>query len=162
MLEDQIFETLGPVITTLGADLLEVDFSGGHLMLVVDAEGGISSDKVAQVNRTCSLVITQQELIKTEFTIAATSPGLERNLKTKEHFARAVGSDVSVRLGPGSDISKVEGRLVSFDDDILSIEATEFNGTPMEKSVQVSYLDVAKAKTVFDWKAAFKADKKKK
>ena len=51
------------------------------------------------------------------YTLAVSSPGLERRLRTPAHFARAVGEAVTVRIHGGtSDVRRVRGTVESADE----------------------------------------------
>jgi ribosome maturation factor RimP len=69
------------------------------------------------------------------------SPGLERPLRTPDHFRRFAGSKVSVKTRPGVEGDRrVEGILTDVDDHGFSVNER-----------RLSYDDVEKARTVFEW-----------
>jgi ribosome maturation factor RimP len=76
------------------------------------------------------------------------SPGLERPLRTPEHFAAVVGRRVSVKTHPGVEGDRrLEGELLAADDNGFVVAAA--GG---ERSL--AYADVERARTVFEWGGA--------
>ncbi len=78
-----------------------------------------------------------------EYTIDVSSPGIERPLRTKEHFARVVGQRVSLRTGePMGGRSKFKGELKDVGDDALtvSIDGDDYD-IPYESIVRGNLID---------------------
>ena len=69
------------------------------------------------------------------------SPGVERPLRTPEHFRRFVGTTVAVKLRPDVEGERrVEGTLDDADDDGVIVGGRA-----------VPYADIERARTVFEW-----------
>jgi ribosome maturation factor RimP len=89
------------------------------------------------------------------------SPGLERPLKRPEHYQRAVGEEIVVKLTPEMAPRRIKGRLLSVgagpgggdDQPSISVEATEIDGVELDQPEQrqLSVGDIATARTVFTW-----------
>ena len=81
-----------------------------------------------------------------------TPRGLERTLRTPEHFAGAVGSLVSVKTRPGVDGDRrIKGTLVSADATTATIAPSD--AAPGATRV-LALDDISRARTVFEWGAA--------
>lgn len=156
MIEEQVLELLGPTVASVGAELVDVEWNNGNLKLTVDAEGGISTKTLTKVTRLVSPIIEQQQVIKSEFGLEVSSPGLERSLKKPDHFVRAVGSEITVKLAIKEPPHRLQGTLVSADDNGIVLEAAEVDGKKLKETQthNVEHSNIFKAKTVFDWKAA--------
>lgn len=109
MLRDQLGELLGPVVANLGYELWEIEYApragGGLLRLYIDSPDGISVDDCEKVSRAVSNVLDEADPIPNEYTLEVSSPGLDRVLRTHDHFARFAGSRVKVEM-----IQQINGR----------------------------------------------------
>ena len=109
MLRDTLQTRLGPLVEGLGYELWELEYSPGRgnglLRLYIDAEAGITLDDCERVSRAVSEVLDAEDPIPGQYTLEVSSPGLERPLRTAEHFARFVGETVSVET-----VQAIEGR----------------------------------------------------
>jgi ribosome maturation factor RimP len=102
MLRDQLIELLGPVVSELGYELWELEYGarpgGGMLRLYIDSPDGISVDDCERVSRAVSETLDGADPIKNEYTLEVSSPGLDRVLRTPEHFARFAGERVKLEM----------------------------------------------------------------
>jgi ribosome maturation factor RimP len=109
MLRDTLETRLAPLVEGLGYELWELEYSpgrgNGFLRLYIDAEAGITLDDCERVSRAVSEVLDSEDPIPGQYTLEVSSPGLERPLRTAEHFARFVGETVSVET-----VQAIEGR----------------------------------------------------
>jgi ribosome maturation factor RimP len=99
MLRDQLVELLAPVVSDLGYELWELEYtmqSGGLLRLYIDSAEGISVDDCERVSRAVSAAMDEADPIASNYTLEVSSPGLDRVLRTREHFARFAGERVRV------------------------------------------------------------------
>jgi ribosome maturation factor RimP len=109
MLRDTLETRLVPLVEGLGYELWELEYSpgrgNGFLRLYIDAAAGITLDDCERVSRAVSEVLDAEDPIPGQYTLEVSSPGLERPLRTAEHFARFVGETVSVET-----VQAIEGR----------------------------------------------------
>ena len=100
MLRDQLIELLQPVVVNLGYELWELEYAarsgGGLLRLYIDSPQGITLDDCERVSRAVSAVMDEEDPIAGHYTLEVSSPGLDRVLRTAEHFARFNGERVKV------------------------------------------------------------------
>lgn len=112
----------------------------------VDADGGIDLDTVAEVSEEISRGLDLRDPIAGRYMLEVSTPGLERNLKSAEHFKLSVGRAVVVKTTtqfvPNSN--RIEGTLEQADDRAAHIAV---NGT----AVEVPYDQIKSARTVFEW-----------
>ena len=109
MLRDTLAARLAPLVEGLGYELWELEYSpgrgNGFLRLYIDAAAGIALDDCERVSRAVSEVLDAEDPIPGQYTLEVSSPGLERPLRTAEHFARFVGETVHVET-----VQAIEGR----------------------------------------------------
>ena len=102
MLRDQLIELLEPVVSELGYELWELEYGtrpgGGMLRLYIDSPDGISVDDCERVSRAVSETLDGADPIKNEYTLEVSSPGLDRVLRTPDHFARFAGERVKLEM----------------------------------------------------------------
>ena len=111
---------LEPVVTGLGYEWVGLEFlSAGArstLRVYIDLDGGISVEDCERVSRQVSAVLDVEDVIRGQYTLEVSSPGLDRPLFTPEHYRRFAGSEVRLQL---RDLvqgrRKLDGRLVGID-----------------------------------------------
>ncbi|MCL2287223.1 MAG: ribosome maturation factor RimP [Firmicutes bacterium] len=126
---------LAPVAEAQGCELYDIEYvkegSDRILRLYIDKEDGIDIDDCERVSRAVEVVLDEHDPIPGEYRLQVSSPGVERKLKKPAHFARFVGSKVEVRiyapLDPVSGRKKFTGKLINFDDNVITIKAIEDN-----------------------------------
>ena len=143
---------VGPVVEASGLELWEVSFRGeggrSVLRVEVDREGGVDLDTIAAVSERLSRRLDLEDFGPRGYTLEVSSPGLERPLRTPDHFGRSVGQQVKVKTKEPVSGSKVhEGALVSADAEAIVV-ASEGG------ELRVPYADIASARTVFEWGTA--------
>ncbi|MCB0988353.1 MAG: ribosome maturation factor RimP, partial [Acidimicrobiales bacterium] len=97
----RVRELVAPSVSEAGAEIYDVELAGGILRITLDRPDGVSIDLIAAVTRAVSRLLDEADPIAGEYTLEVTSPGLERPLRTPEHFVRAVGSTVTVKTRAG-------------------------------------------------------------
>ena len=118
----------GP-LQSLGVDLEDVEIQRAGrrhvLTVVIDRDGGVDLDLVAEVSRTVSETLDETGLgdeIPGAYVLEVTSPGVDRPLTEPRHWRRAVGRLVDVSLTDGSQVT---GRVRELRDDSIVILDTE-------------------------------------
>ena len=139
-------EVAAQVAEQVGLRLYDVERQGGTLVVLLDRPGGVDVDQLAKASREISRALDEAEVVSGSYTLEVSSPGLERRLRTAEHFAGAVGSRVTVtQRGEVEGDRRLLGTLTSVDGDRLTL--TLDDGT--ERSLGLDQVD--RARTVFEW-----------
>ena len=147
MVQD-LFALLQPVVTGADLELVDVEMKSGVLQVTVDREGGVDLQALTDANRAVSTLLDEVDPIPGRYSLEVSSPGIERPLRTPAHFAKAVGSTVSVKTRPQvPGERRLRGLVVSSDDDGFAI-AVEGSA---EEPVRLAYADVDRVRTVFVW-----------
>jgi len=119
----RLTQLLAPVVTASGHDLegLEVTPAGRRrvVRMVVDRDGGVSLDDVADVSRAVSEALDdidarEPALLGGAYVLEVSSPGVDRPLTEPRHWRRNVGRLVTAVLADGTSET---GRLTAADDD---------------------------------------------
>lgn len=145
----RVRELVEPVVADLGAFLYDLEFAGGVLRITVDRDGGIDIDAIGAITRAVSRLLDEQDPIAGHYTLEVSSPGLERPLRTAEHFAGALGATVSIKTRAGVEgPRRVKGVLVAAD----AASATVALDDAEPGATRVLALDdIDKARTTFEW-----------
>jgi len=153
---DQVRELVAPLAEAADADVYDVTFTGGKLVVALSRTGGIDLETLADVSRQLNALLDEHDPISGSYTLEVTSPGLERTLRTAEHFEGAIGDEITIRTKPDVEGERrVRGTVQRVDGDEVTI-ALEGGG---ERTLDV--IDIERARTVFTWGGADKPGKPK-
>lgn len=151
-IDDKIRELIEPAIDDVDPDveLIDVEYAGGILRVTLDAVGGIAVGQIQKVSRAVNALLDEHDPIAGAYSLEVSSPGVERRLRRPEHFTRAVGEVVSVKLIAHA-VEKDAGRrfageLLRADAEAITVDVNDGSG---ERTVRLD--DIDRAKTVFDW-----------
>ena len=92
-LVDKVKELVTPIITAQQLELVAVEFKReGHvqyLRIFIDKpDGGVTIDDCQKVSRECEIVLDIENIIRTQYVLEVSSPGLDRPLRTKKEYER--------------------------------------------------------------------------
>ena len=141
-----------PVLASEGLELFDLELKSGLLRVAVDGPNGIDIDRLGQLSQRFSRLLDERDPIPNRYTLEVTSPGLERALRTPEHFRKAVGTEISVRTtGEAAEDGdrRTQGVLEAADDDAITIRAHGGPDGPTARRIPYSQID--RARTVFQW-----------
>lgn len=127
---------------------VQIDGQPGRsiVRVFVDSDDGVDLDTVAQVSEELSRGLDLRDPLPGRYTLEVSSPGLERTLKSPEHFSLSVGSKVVVKTKEplAGNSHRLEGSIVDAGDDVVSIDTGE-------GQLKVPYEEIKAARTVFEW-----------
>ena len=134
------------LLSSLGLELYDLELAKGTLSVTVNRAGGVDLESLTAANRAISEWLDLNDPIPGRFTLDVSSPGLERRLRTLEHFRSALGEVVTLRqLREGEPTRRLEGPLVKVTDTTLTLADSALG----EVVVDISSLE--RARTVFQW-----------
>ena len=105
---DRVRRIAAPLAAQEGLELIDVELGGPGgrqtLRLLIDKAGGVSLDDCTSVSRAVSAALDVEDPIEGAYDLEVSSPGLDRPLRTPEHFQKFVGQRVRVKtFGPMPD-----------------------------------------------------------
>ncbi len=111
---EAVSAVMAPIIGEAGLDVEDVRLSpaGGRLLLrvLVDTDGGVTLDQVADLSRSLSAAIEDSQAMGARsYVLDVGSPGVDRPLTLRRHWRRNAGRLVRIT---GSDGSARVGRIV--------------------------------------------------
>ncbi|MEV4225078.1 ribosome maturation factor RimP [Nonomuraea sp. NPDC049725] len=121
---DHLMKLLEPVVGAEGLDLEDVTVTQAGkrklLRVVVDRDGGVSLDDVADVSQAVSAALDEDDTMgQSAYTLEVSSPGVDRPLTEPRHWRRAAKRLVKAELRDGT---VVEGRVVAADDSGVDLD----------------------------------------
>ena len=148
-ISDRLHDIVDPICTELDLELVDLEYAGAVVRVTIDRPGGIDMEAIAKVTRAVSRAFDEHDPIAGRFTLEVSSPGLERPLRTPEHFARSVGEVVALKVRAGVEGDRrVKGTLVAVDDDGITVAPA---GAEPGATRRLAFDDLDKARTVFEW-----------
>jgi ribosome maturation factor RimP len=132
-LRDRLTEVIAPVTERAGFDLERVAVSRlgrrHSVQVVVDRDGGVGLDAIAEVSRAVSEALDAAEDAGTtalpgEYVLEVSSPGVDRPLTEPRHWRRNIGRLVTVRATAEGTVT---GRIAATTDEgvVLEIDGTK-------------------------------------
>ncbi|HEV2344925.1 MAG TPA: ribosome maturation factor RimP [Actinocrinis sp.] len=153
---------LEPVVERSGAELedLTEQRAGSRRLLrvVVDRDGGVSLDDIAEVTRSVSDALDAYDgLGDTAYVLEVTSPGVDRPLTTPRHWRRATGRLVKATLVAGGELV---GRVVAAADEsvTLLVEQAQAKQKQAQPERTLAYGEIAKARMQVEFNRADDAE----
>lgn len=140
-----------PVVETSGLELVDVSFgreSGRRVLrVVVDREGGVDLDAIAQASEQISRRLDLEGFAEGEqrYTLEVSSPGVERPLKRPEDFVRRIGEKVRIKTFAPVDEARTHVGTIAAADEATVTVATEAGERTLRHD------DISSARTVFEW-----------
>ena len=155
---DRLSAVLGPYLEAEHLELDSLELLGHRgarlLRVVVDAEGGINLDRLAETSRRLSRLLDAETDLEGPYRLEVSSPGLERRLRTPRHFEKAVDREVVIKARIEERTASLRGRLVSANDEGCELSAED-------EDHYLPYGTILSARTIFRWGAAPKPGKGK-
>src|SRR5262245_3843455 len=124
----RVWELAEPVVVTAGLELVDVQYrpEGGRavLRLLIDRPtGGVTIDELARVSRELGHLLDAHDAVPGRYNLECSSPGLNRPLIRPEHFRRATGQRVYVRMRTAiAACCQFRGLLAETADDAATID----------------------------------------
>ena len=141
---DRLIARFEPELQGLGYELVEVEFApgpgGGTLRFYIDKSEGIDAEDCAKVSHALLDSIEADDPLPGDYSIEVSSPGLDRVLRTAEHFARFVDNRVKVELAaPRDGRKRYTGMLRRADGESIEMDVDNF-------SVSIRLAEIQKAR----------------
>lgn len=142
-IEDKVWELINETVSNLQLDIYDVEYvkegNGWFLRIYIDKEDGVDINDCETVSRAIEIILDNAEVIKGQYTLEVSSPGVERVLRRNEHFEKYIGSEIEISLYKTVDNKKsFTGILKSVNDEKIIVDDMSFDRK-----------DISKVKTVY-------------
>ena len=148
---DRVREIIAPLVEAAELDLYDLELAGGVLRVLVDAPSGADIDAISRLARTISRALDEHDPIDGSYSLEVGTPGLERPLRTPQHFMVAARSGMTAKIKtmPGTDGERrIEGTITAADDTSVTLQGTD----GAERTLRYDVIE--RARTTFEWGAA--------
>jgi len=140
-----------PILEEMGYELVDVEYVSIYgrwiLRLFVDKEGGVTIGDCARISEELGDLIDVKEIIRHEYNLEVSSPGLDRPLKKEKDLSRGLGKRVKIRMTtPLEGRRNFTGVLLRYGDGILHLDVDG-------QEVALPWPDVAKANLIYEFKS---------
>ena len=137
-------------IRNAGYDLWDLEYvkegSEWYLRITIDSARGVDIDDCEKVFRLVDPIITDLDPIENAYHLEVSSPGLERVLRTAEHYKACVGKEIAVKLfTPVNGRKEWKGKLSGVLDDASICLETETGPLVIEQK------RISRANVSFDY-----------
>lgn len=155
----KIASVVEPILATHGLELVDLEWKhemGSWILRVyIDRPGsdakpgqpdGVGLNECADVSRDIGPAIDETDLIRAQYNLEVSSPGLDRPLRTEAHFARFIGkkAKIKTRRPIGGDRKNFSGPIVAVTGGVVSIDVGD-------KVCEVPVAEVEKANLVYEF-----------
>lgn len=140
--EQKLLAVLEPRAVEEGIELVTIEVVGAKksptIRVYIDAENGVSFDELASAQVWISTIMDEIDPFPGAYTLEVSSPGIDRPLRTIEHFVRFKGETAVLKAKPSGGRSSWTGIILDASDDFVTLEV---DGNP----VQIPYNDIKRA-----------------
>lgn len=141
--ERMLLEALEPHARDHGIEIVTIELTGAKkaptIRVYIDTPEGVSFDELSSSQTWINDVMDELDPFPGAYVLEVSSPGIDRPLRTAEHFMRFAGEDVMVRATHAIDgRSKWTGLLKGYEEGHVIVEV---DGT----DVAIPLDDIAKA-----------------
>lgn len=150
-IEEKIEELVTKPITDLGYRVYDVMYvkegKDNFLRIFIDNDKGISLDDCEKVNDAITDMLDEADLIKDQYFLEISSPGVERNIRKDKHFEESTGKEVNIKLFKPLENKEKEitGILKGFDKETVKIE------TDKNEEITIPRNNISSIKWAFKW-----------
>ena len=148
-IEERVEELVTKPIDELGYKVYDVMYvkegKDNYLRIFIDKESGISLDDCEKVNNAITDMLDEADIIKDQYFLEISSPGVERHIRKNQQLEEHIGKDINVRLFKPIDKQKdLTGTLQKFDNEQVVLLINE-------QEVSIKRDNISSMKRAFKW-----------
>ena len=148
-IEKKVENLIEAKIIDIGYELYDIEYvkegKDYYLRIYIDNKDGITLDDCEKVSDSISDILDKEDLIKEQYFLEISSPGIERVLKKDKHLENNIGTNVQVKLFNNLNGKKIiEGVLTNFNKNEIEIKNNE-------EQIAIERKNIAQIKTIFNW-----------
>jgi ribosome maturation factor RimP len=142
--KEKLIKLLEPSVQALGYELVELDahvIGRGLLRVYIDHKEGITLSDCERVSRQLSAFLDVEDPLPGQYTLEVSSPGLDRRLRTLDHFQKFQNENVAIQLVRLRDgrrklsgyLRGIKGEtiLIDIDGEILRLELADIESAQL-------------------------------
>lgn len=117
--EAKLLKALEPQAEASGIEIVTIQITGAKkaptIRVYIDTPGGVSFDTLCASQAWINDVVDRIDPFPGAYMLEVSSPGIDRPLRTPQHFARFAGEDVVVKSAPVNGRSRFSGVLAGIE-----------------------------------------------
>ena len=148
----RVSDLIRPTVAELGYSIWDVEYvkegADWHLRVTIDSPNGIDITDCEKVHRAIDPILDETDPIEDGYYLDVSSPGLERDIRTPEHYKACVGEKIEVKLFAAHEgMKSFVGKLVNYSDDDETVSVA----ISANKTVTVTRKQISKCNVYFDF-----------
>lgn len=133
-LEESVQKMVDDIIKNTDLELIDIEYVKEgpfkYLKVYLDKPDGITVDDTADVSRALNKKLDEVDLIKEQYFLEVSSPGVERPFKTEKDYQKNIGEKVEAKFfKPVEGKKSVIGTLIEKSEDCVVIQSNDGNMT---------------------------------
>lgn len=148
---DVVRSLVEPALHEAGLEIWDVEVARGVLRLLVDSPTGVDLDTLTRASGIVSGLLDEHPEASPDgsYELEVSSPGVERTLRTPDHFRRYLGAEVSVKTAVAVEGSRRHrGRLTGVADVGIEVQPED---RPAGGPVGIAFAEIERARAVLVW-----------
>ena len=124
VVDEELRKEFEEIAEGIGCELLECEFKGGVLRLIIDHEQGVNHDHCQSISRQVSTLLDVSDFGSGRYVLEVSSPGLDRKLYSERDFEKFLGrlARVTWKSRDMENKQTVVGRLHAISNSLGEIE----------------------------------------
>lgn len=124
--EQQLLDALAPRAEQEGVEIVTVEVAGAKkaptIRVYIDTPDGVSFDELSSAQAWINDLMDELDPFPGAYTLEVSSPGIDRPLRTAEHFARFVGDTAVLKTQPVDGRGSWTGAIASVEGDVVVLD----------------------------------------
>lgn len=124
--EQQLLDALAPRAEQEGVEIVTVEVAGAKkaptIRVYIDTPDGVSFDELSSAQAWINDLMDELDPFPGAYTLEVSSPGIDRPLRTAEHFARFVGDTAVLKTQPVDGRGSWIGAIASVEGDVVVLD----------------------------------------
>ena len=124
--EQQLLDALAPRAEQEGVEIVTVEVAGAKkaptIRVYIDTPDGVSFDELSSAQAWINDLMDELDPFPGAYTLEVSSPGIDRPLRTAEHFARFVGDTAVLKTQPVDGRASWTGAIASVEGDVVVLD----------------------------------------
>ena len=148
-IETNVIKILEPIINNLGYEVYDVIYEkegkDNYLRIFIDNGKQITLEDCEKVNNAITDILDEKDLIKSQYFLEVSSPGLERRIRTDKQLEIFKNEKVEIHLFKAVEKQKIiTGILKDYDQEKIVLQVDE-------SEISVDKTNISKMKNVYNW-----------
>ena len=148
-IETNVIKILEPIIINLGYEVYDVIYEkegkDNYLRIFIDNGKQITLEDCEKVNNAITDILDEKDLIKSQYFLEVSSPGLERRIRTDKQLEMFKNEKIEIHLFKAIEKQKIiTGILKDYDQEKIVLQVDE-------NEISVDKTNISKMKNVYNW-----------